>query len=100
MTRGTAAGAQIRGLTIAGKTGTAQNPPHPDNAWFVGFAPADEPKIVVAVILEEGLHGIAAAKVATKMMERLPQGAPHPQRGDGRVGGRPVLAGKASTIRC
>lgn len=67
---GTAAGAQIRGLTIAGKTGTAQNPPHPDNAWFVGYAPIDQPKIVVAVILEEGLHGSAAAKVATKMMER------------------------------
>ncbi|MEI6738829.1 MAG: penicillin-binding protein 2 [Gemmatimonadaceae bacterium] len=67
---GTAAGAQIRGLTIAGKTGTAQNPPHPDNAWFVGYAPIDQPKIVVAVILEEGLHGTAAAKIATKMMER------------------------------
>ena len=68
---GTAAGAQIQGLTIAGKTGTAQNPPHPDNAWFVGFAPVTEPKIVVAVILEEGLHGTAAAKVATKIMERF-----------------------------
>ena len=68
---GTAAGAQIQGLTIAGKTGTAQNPPHPDNAWFVGFAPVNEPKIVVAVILEEGLHGTAAAKVATKIMERF-----------------------------
>lgn len=70
LTRGTAASAQIRGLTIAGKTGTAQNPPHPDNAWFVGFAPVDHPKIVIAVILEEGLHGSAAARIATKMMER------------------------------
>ncbi len=70
VSRGTAAGAQIQGLLIAGKTGTAQNPPHPDNAWFVGFAPVEHPKIVVAVILEEGLHGTAAAKVATKMMER------------------------------
>ncbi|MBL0172525.1 MAG: penicillin-binding protein 2 [Gemmatimonadaceae bacterium] len=71
VSRGTAAGAQIQGLLIAGKTGTAQNPPHPDNAWFVGYAPAENPKIVVAVILEEGLHGSAAAKVATKMMERF-----------------------------
>jgi len=71
VTRGTAAGAQIQGLTIAGKTGTAQNPPHPDNAWFVGYAPADKPQIVVAVILEEGLHGTAAAKIATKLMERF-----------------------------
>ncbi len=70
LTRGTGAGAQIKGLTIAGKTGTAQNPPNPDHAWFVGYAPVDNPKIVVAVLLEYGLHGSAAAKIATKMMER------------------------------
>jgi penicillin-binding protein 2 len=67
---GTAAGAQIQGLTIAGKTGTAQNPPFKDNAWFVGYAPADKPRIVLAIIIEEGLHGSTAAKVATKLMER------------------------------
>ncbi|MGV3708542.1 MAG: penicillin-binding transpeptidase domain-containing protein, partial [Gemmatimonas sp.] len=71
LTRGTGAGAQIKGLTIAGKTGTAQNPPYPDHAWFVGYAPVENPKIVVAVMLEYGLHGSAAAKVATKMMERF-----------------------------
>ncbi len=70
VSRGTAAGAQIRGLTIAGKTGTAQNPPRPDHAWFVGYAPVDDPKIVLAIIVEEGLHGSTAARVATKMMER------------------------------
>jgi cell division protein FtsI/penicillin-binding protein 2 len=70
VSRGTAAGAQIQGLTIAGKTGTAQNPPHPDNAWFVGYAPANKPRIVVAIMIEEGLHGSTAARVATKMMER------------------------------
>jgi len=70
VSRGTAAGAQIQGLTIAGKTGTAQNPPHPDNAWFVGYAPANDPRIVVAIMVEEGLHGSTAARVATKMMER------------------------------
>ena len=70
LTRGTGAGAQIQGLTIAGKTGTAQNPPNPDHAWFVGYAPVEQPKIVIAVLLEYGLHGSAAAKVATKMMER------------------------------
>jgi penicillin-binding protein 2 len=67
---GTAAGARIQGLTIAGKTGTAQNPPYQDNAWFVGYAPADNPRIVIAIIIEEGLHGSAAAKVATRLMER------------------------------
>ncbi|MEO7997806.1 MAG: penicillin-binding transpeptidase domain-containing protein, partial [Gemmatimonadaceae bacterium] len=69
LTRGTGARAQIKGLTIAGKTGTAQNA-GPDHAWFVGYAPVDDPKIVVAVLLEHGLHGSAAAKIATKMMER------------------------------
>ncbi len=71
VTRGTGASAQISGLTIAGKTGTQQNPPHPDNAWFVGYAPVLKPQIVVAVILEEGLHGTHAAQVATKIMERF-----------------------------
>lgn len=70
LSRGTATSAQIKGLAIAGKTGTAQNTGHPDHAWFVGYAPVDKPKIVVAVMLEYGLHGTAAAKVATKMMER------------------------------
>lgn len=70
VSRGTAAGAQIQGLSIAGKTGTAQFTGHPDNAWFVGYAPVDKPQIVIAILLEEGLHGSAAAKVATKMMER------------------------------
>lgn len=71
LTRGTGTSAQIKGLTIAGKTGTAQNEPNPDHAWFVGYAPADDPKIVVAVMLEFGLHGPAAARIATKMMERF-----------------------------
>jgi penicillin-binding protein 2 len=68
-TRGTAASAAIQGVVIAGKTGTAQAPPNPDHAWFVGFAPADEPKIVVAVFLEFGEHGYAAARVASKIIE-------------------------------
>ncbi len=71
LTRGTGAGAQIQGLTIAGKTGTAQVGGQEDNAWFVGYAPADKPEIVVAIILEEGLHGSSAAKIATKLMERF-----------------------------
>lgn len=71
VSRGTAAGAQIKGLTIAGKTGTAQVGGQKDNAWFVGYAPADKPTIVLAVIIEEGLHGSAAAKVATKFLERF-----------------------------
>lgn len=70
VSRGTAAGARIQGLTIAGKTGTAEVPPLKDFAWFVGYAPADDPKIVLAIVIEEGLHGSTAARVATKLMER------------------------------
>jgi len=67
---GTAASANIRGLVIAGKTGTAQNPPNKDHAWFVGFAPAEDPKIVVGVFLEYGEHGYYAARVASKIIGR------------------------------
>jgi penicillin-binding protein 2 len=68
--RGTAGSAAIAGLTVAGKTGTSQNPPRPDHAWFVGFAPVDKPRVVVAVMLEFGEHGYYAARIATKVMER------------------------------
>jgi len=37
----------------------------------VGYAPVDKPQIVIAILLEEGLHGSAAARVATRMMERF-----------------------------
>ncbi len=67
--RGTAGSARIQGVTIAGKTGTAQNPPNPDHAWFVGYAPAEDPQIVVAVFLEYGEHGYFAARVASKIIE-------------------------------
>jgi penicillin-binding protein 2 len=66
--RGTANSARVEGITVAGKTGTAQNPPNPDHAWFMGFAPADKPKILVGVFVEYGLHGSVAAGIATKVM--------------------------------
>lgn len=67
---GTAASAAIAGITLAGKTGTAQTVALGrgsacDHALFVGFAPVEKPKIVVAVILECGAHGYAAARVAS-----------------------------------
>jgi penicillin-binding protein 2 len=71
-TRGTAASAALKTFTIAGKTGTGQNSQNrlKDHAWFVGFAPKDDPRIVVAVLLEFGEHGYLAARIASKMMER------------------------------
>lgn len=69
--RGTAAGSRLQGIAVAGKTGTAQNAQDAvaDHAWFVGYAPAGDPKIVVAVMLEFGLHGSRAARIATRIME-------------------------------
>jgi penicillin-binding protein 2 len=70
---GTAASAALTGgVVLAGKTGTAQNSQNPDldHAWFVGFAPAENPKIVVAVMLEFGDHGYAAARIASAIIGR------------------------------
>jgi penicillin-binding protein 2 len=65
---GTAAASAIQGVALAGKTGTAQNPGKADHGWFVGFAPADKPKIVVAVMLEFGGHGSRAAHIASAII--------------------------------
>ncbi|MGX7677340.1 peptidoglycan D,D-transpeptidase FtsI family protein [Jatrophihabitans sp. DSM 45814] len=81
---GTGTAAQIPGIKVAGKTGTADNGPqrpdgsyvNPPHAWFTGFAPADNPKIAVAVIIENGgvagnetTGGLAAAPVAKAVMQ-------------------------------
>jgi penicillin-binding protein 2 len=56
--------------TIAGKTGTAQAPRGDDHAWFAGYAPAEDPKIVVAVLVEHGGHGGAtAAPIARRVFD-------------------------------
>ena len=66
--RGTAGSAAIDGVVLAGKTGTAQNSTDRlrDHAWFAGFAPAEDPKIVVAVMVEFGEHGYIAARMASR----------------------------------
>lgn len=69
---GTGRGAQISGISVAGKTGTAENETDKDHAWFVGYAPADNPKIAVAVILEYdgGAGGTNAAPIARNVMRK------------------------------
>ncbi len=67
---GTGRAAYIQGLRVAGKTGTAQNPQGLDHAWFAGYAPADDPRIVVVVLVEHGGHGgVVCAPIARKIME-------------------------------
>jgi penicillin-binding protein 2 len=68
---GTAHQAQVKGFTVAGKTGTAQNPHGGDHAWFVGYAPVDSPTIAIAVLVENAGHGGSiAAPVARKVLEK------------------------------
>lgn len=68
-TTGTGKQARIRGIEVGGKTGTAQNPHGDDHSWFVSYAPAGEPRIVVAVIVENAGSGAAvAAPIARKVM--------------------------------
>jgi penicillin-binding protein 2 len=68
---GTGALARIPGILSAGKTGTAENPHGKDHAWYVGFAPFDNPKIAVAVMLENsGFGGAKAAPLAGMIMEK------------------------------
>ena len=65
---GTALLSSLERWQIYGKTGTAQNKPHPDHGWFVGFSgkPGGPPEIVVAAIIEHGLHGSDVAPLAAK----------------------------------
>jgi peptidoglycan glycosyltransferase len=75
---GTGTAAQIPGVTVAGKTGTAQNEVTSPHSWFVGFAPAEDPRVVVAVLIEGGgsaggdaTGGRVAAPLARQMLELL-----------------------------
>lgn len=66
---GTGRGAHIEGVEVAGKTGTAESSDvegAPEHAWFIGFAPADNPTVAVAVLLERAgtTGGRAAAPIA------------------------------------
>ncbi|MCR5886231.1 peptidoglycan glycosyltransferase [Hymenobacter sp. J193] len=69
------------GITVAGKTGTVENDEGDDHAAFVGFAPADHPKIAVAVYLENaGFGATAAAPCAVLVMEKHLRGYIAPKR--------------------
>ena len=67
---GTGKSASIKNIQVAGKTGTAENSSGKSHAWFIGFAPADNPKIAVAVLLEEDgtTGGSSAAPIARDIM--------------------------------
>lgn len=65
----------IRDIEMAGKTGTAENPHGPDHSIFVAFAPADDPKIAIAVYVENsGFGSTYAAPAASLMIEKYLKG--------------------------
>jgi penicillin-binding protein A len=68
--RGSGKSARIDGVEVAGKTGTAQTPDEPDHNWFIGFAPADDPSIAVAVFVKNGggTGGDVSAPIAREVM--------------------------------
>lgn len=66
---GTATAAAVSGTQVAGKTGSAQNPRGQTHAWFIGFAPADQPRLAIAVVLENaGSGGSVAAPVGGRLL--------------------------------
>lgn len=68
---GTAMLARVRGIDLCGKTGTAQNPHGKDHAWFIGFAPRENPKIAICVLVENaGFGGVVSAPIAGMCVEQ------------------------------
>lgn len=69
VTEGTGRGVETAGLELAGKTGTAENPQGSSHSWFIGFAPASEPRLAFAVLVEHGGYGsTVAAPIARDLL--------------------------------
>lgn len=68
---GTGRLAQVPGIAVCGKTGTAQNPHGKDHAWFIAYAPADNPEIALTVLVENaGYGGSVSAPIAGKLIRQ------------------------------
>jgi cell division protein FtsI/penicillin-binding protein 2 len=72
VSEGTGTGARLPGIRVAGKTGTSQNPHGKDHALFICYAPADSPRVALAVVAENRGHGgSVAAPIAARVLSRL-----------------------------
>ena len=71
VTDGTGTSAAVSGVSIAGKTGTAETGKAKDDSWFVGMGPTKDCSVVVAIVLEESDEGMAAARSANVMKAAL-----------------------------
>ncbi len=79
--KGTARGAMIDSVDIAGKTGTAQNPHGEDHSIFIAFAPKDNPKIAIAIYIENGGFGAQyAVPIGGLIMEKYLKGKISPNK--------------------
>jgi penicillin-binding protein 2 len=77
---GTATSVRLPGIHVAGKTGTAQNPHGKDHAWFIGFAPYEDPQIAVAVYVENAGFGATwAAPIAKAVIQEYLKKTKSPQ---------------------
>lgn len=67
---GTGKKARIKGVRVAGKSGTAENPHGEDHAWFSAFAPAEDPRVAVIALVENGGGGgLVSAPIVKRVME-------------------------------
>jgi peptidoglycan glycosyltransferase len=73
VSEGTGTAAAVSGIDVAGKTGTAEISPGVNDAWFIGFAPADDPKIAIACIVEHtsGFGGPTCGPIFKAVAESL-----------------------------
>jgi penicillin-binding protein 2 len=72
--QGTGQRARVAGLTVLAKTGTAQTPRGEDHAWFVGYAPRENPRAAIVVMLEHGgKGGLNAATIAGRLLDHMKQ---------------------------
>ncbi len=70
VTSGSGRPAAISGVRVAGKTGTAEvGKGTASHSWFIGFAPADNPTVAIAVILENGEGGTPASAIARPILQ-------------------------------
>uniref|UniRef100_Q3ARE9 Peptidoglycan glycosyltransferase n=1 Tax=Chlorobium chlorochromatii (strain CaD3) TaxID=340177 RepID=Q3ARE9_CHLCH len=87
--QGTGTLANVPGVAVAGKTGTAQNTHGKDHAWFIAFAPVEQPKIALAVLVENaGFGGSISAPIARELIHyyiNLRNRRPTATRGDVKV---------------
>jgi len=88
---GTGRAAAIAGIAVAGKTGTAQNPRGQDHAIFVAYAPADDPAICIAIVMENAGHG---GSMAAPIAKRVLTAFFNPLGGTGAVAPRQAGGGR------